>query len=147
MTLRYCPRCASEVEDVGGFCLLGHPLRLDPLIPSVSHIRDEIDRAFDEATPDEASPEEMVAGAGGESKASTGREPAPALSVVAVSVSPPPPPSRGPHSVWRALGDESGDASDPIAAFAPPAGMDWGPERPSLLDQFPRRRRGRPAPA
>src|SRR5918992_57337 len=52
MVLRFCEKCAAEVEDVGGFCLLGHPLRLDPPIPSVSHVRNEVDRVLDEVRVD-----------------------------------------------------------------------------------------------
>ena len=121
MSVRYCERCGSDVEDVGGFCLLGHALRVDPPIPSVAAIREEVDRAFDEARAEVAS-----SGDSGDSHE-------------------PPPPPESARSVWAALRDDGG-AADPMAAFAPAPRMDWGPERARLLS--PRRRgRERPAPA
>ncbi|MFN2488334.1 MAG: hypothetical protein ABR529_01035 [Actinomycetota bacterium] len=136
MSLRFCERCEGEVEDVGGYCLLGHPLRLEPLIPSLAHIRAEVDRAFDEVrleAPDDdievLQPEEP---------------PAPAFAV------PPPPPPPGlarRQTVWQSLDeDPSGAAGDPISAFAPPPRMDWGPERARFPVPSLRRREG-PAPA
>ena len=120
MVLRFCEKCAAEVEDVGGFCLLGHPLRLDPAIPSVSHVRNEVDRVLDEVRL-EGSP------AAPEGPAQ-----------------PPPPPAGGEArpSLWASLDDErSTRSADPIEAFAPPPRMDWGPEeRASLLQRGLRRR-------
>ena len=49
MTIRFCPRCATDVEDAGGFCLLGHRLALDPPAGTMEDLRAEIDRAFEEA--------------------------------------------------------------------------------------------------
>lgn len=128
MTFRFCPRCANEVEDVGGFCLLGHPLKLDPLIPSVAEIRDVVDRAVDEAhTSSSSSPRES---------SSTG--------------APPPPPAAtlyDRHTVWESLETDADLPGDPIEAFAPPPRMDWGPDaRPGLIARS-RRRREPSAPA
>jgi hypothetical protein len=121
MDLRFCARCAAEVEDVGGFCLLGHPLRLDPLIPSVADWRDEIGRACDEARVETAGP----------TAAAEDRPPRDAAQP------PPPPPAesaRSGRSVWRSLDDDGAAVSgDPIQAFAPPARMDWGPQRSRFL--------------
>ena len=116
MDLRYCDRCGAEVQDTGGFCLLGHPLRLDPVIASVSEWRRELDRAFDEARPEPNGPEP-----------------------VAEAV------DHGPagRSLWAVLGKPEGAvANDPISAFAPAGRMDWGPEeRSSFLARSLRRRR------
>src|SRR5687768_14756400 len=51
MTERYCPKCATDVEDVCGFCLLGHDLTLRPITEaqSMDDLRAEVDRAFEEA--------------------------------------------------------------------------------------------------
>ena len=55
MTVRYCPRCKTDVEDTGGFCLLGHRLALEPPVASIQDLRDEVDRAFEEARLEVAS--------------------------------------------------------------------------------------------
>ncbi|MDQ4142857.1 MAG: hypothetical protein M3198_03780 [Actinomycetota bacterium] len=49
MTTRFCTRCDNEVEDAGGYCLLGHRLALEPLSASLSDLRKEIDDAFESA--------------------------------------------------------------------------------------------------
>ncbi len=151
MALRFCHRCACEVEDAGGFCLLGHPLRLEPPIPSVSHIREEVTKAFDEAR-SEASDAGAVLGPGRDDVAEAPSVPEHALvahEALApehdpLDMSAPPPPPVGTHrrrTVWEALAsEEPGDASDPIAAFAPAARMDWGPDRNGVLPLVLRRR-------
>jgi hypothetical protein len=143
MPLRFCQRCASEVEDVGGYCLLGHPLRVDPLIPSVSHIRDEVDRAFEEVGLDDpvellhVGPPAAGVSSPPEIDASTPRDP------LAPVEDAPDPPTSGHHTVWEALHDGVGpDGPDPMAAFAPPPRVDWGPDRPGLLDGTLPRRQG-----
>jgi hypothetical protein len=151
MALRFCHRCACEVEDAGGFCLLGHPLRLEPPIPSVSHIRDEVTRAFDEARIEASDAE-----AGDDPGREPGDMPARVLRVEPSAPDPdpldtsvPPPPPLGTQSrgtVWEALAsEEPPDGSDPIAAFAPAARMDWGPERSGVIPLV--RRREDPATA
>ena len=128
MSLRFCEKCSAEVEDVGGFCLLGHPLRLEPPIPSVAEVRQEVDRVLDEVA-DESYVRLDDALVGG-----SGSDDPPA---------PPPARTRRP-SLWDSLGRGSGDkAQDPIEAFAPPPRMDWGPqERSNLLQRTIRRRQG-----
>ena len=129
MTMRFCEKCSAEVEDVGGFCLLGHPLKLDPLIPSVAHVRHEVDRVLEEVR-DERYRQDEGNGSGGETHAQ-----------------PPPPPdgrlARG-FSLWESFGKDFGERSDdPIEAFAPPPRMDWGPsDRSSLLQRALRRAQG-----
>lgn len=49
MTTRFCTRCETDVQDAGGYCLLGHPLALKPLDASLSDLRAEIDQAFEDA--------------------------------------------------------------------------------------------------
>lgn len=119
MTERYCPKCATDVEDVGGFCLLGHDLRLRPITESMDDIRAEVDRAFEEA-------KVQVAAVTGE------------IPLIAADGPPPPPPlpddleeqtkSRMVEA-WQDFEDEPGtpSPSDPITAFAPNTRMDWGP--------------------
>jgi hypothetical protein len=135
MADRYCPSCGTDVEDAGGFCLLGHPLRLEPMTDAetLTDLRAEVDKAFEDA---KAQVEE-------------------ALGDIEVDVPPPPPapsrvapatdareldqpgtPVRSYDDLWRAFEAEAARGEDPITAFAPPPRMDWGPERSKL------RRRG-----
>ena len=130
-TTRYCPACRQDVTDVGGYCLLGHDLRLAPAAPQVDRLRTEVDEAFDDARVEIGRAFEDVH----TFVAPPRRESAP----------PPPPPPPAPSTstddgfvaraatVWRSLEDDASIAGDPIAAFAPPPRMDWGPERPTLL--------------
>ena len=122
MTTRYCPRCRAEVEDTGGFCLLGHPLRLAAPVDSLSHLRAEVNAAFAEA---EAKVALAVGGAHVGSLSATQHE-----------VAPPPPPPRNSRPDPFAGLTHTPSGPDPMADFAPPPRMDWGP-KPS----FWRRRR------
>lgn len=129
MNQRFCPTCNSEVEESGGFCLLGHRLTLDAPIPSLRELRAEVDQAFEEAR--------VEVGA--------------AMASIGAAAPPPPPPppgsmrasqaslptQRAAHprrtDVWEALEQRaSSSGSDPITAFAPPPRMDWGPRRGRL---------------
>jgi hypothetical protein len=114
MTERYCPTCAAEVQDAGGFCMLGHRLR-----PAASV--GDFGRAF-EVVGAEAGPR------------STGPltprpTPPPPSGSPAPPPPPPPPPTKDAHTVWDDLGTQALVPNDPIAAFAPPPRMDWGPSR------------------
>ena len=48
MSMRFCPKCDQDVEATGGYCLLGHRLKLDPPVASIGELRDEVDRAFED---------------------------------------------------------------------------------------------------
>lgn len=118
MTERYCPKCDTEVEDVGGFCLLGHSLRLRPITASLDELREEVDRAFEEVRI-------QVAAVTGEIPAVPGADSAP-----------PPPPlpddleeqtKTKMSELWEGFEDDVRLSTDPIAAFAPDTRMDWGP--------------------
>ena len=118
MAERYCPKCRTEVEDVGGFCLLGHDLRLRAMTESsLGELRADVDRAFEQARVQVA--------------AITGEIPA-----VPVSAPPPPPPlpedleeqtKTRMEELWAGLEEEPASPSDPITQFAPNTRMDWGP--------------------
>jgi hypothetical protein len=101
---RFCSQCNAEVEDAGGYCLLGHPLREVQPTASLSQLRAEVDRAFEEARV-------KVAYALGEA--------------------PPPPPPAPISSVDLSLGEDRSSA-DAISDFAPAPRMDWGPDRHGL---------------
>lgn len=128
MIERYCPKCGTDVEDVGGFCLLGHSLKLASVTDSVGDLRAEVDRVFEEVREQVHAKIATV----------TGEMPA-------VVAPPPPPPPEQPTVVveaveeatqtdldplWANFDDElAPNGHDPIAAFAPSPRMDWGPER------------------
>ena len=127
MPERYCPKCATDVEDVGGFCLLGHDLRLRPITASMDDLRAEVDRAFEEA-------KVQVAAITGEM---------PLVTPEAADAPPPPPPlpddleeqtKTRMVEAWKDFKDEPAgpSASDPITAFAPNTRMDWGPGETKL---------------
>ena len=102
---RFCPHCKTHVEDVGGFCLLGHSLREVAPTASLTELRAEVDRAFQEANVQVAH---------------------------ALSGPPPPPPPQVAQSIVVGL-EESQTGGDPITEFAPAPRMDWGPERENRL--------------
>lgn len=106
---RFCPHCQSEVEDAGGFCLLGHPLRAVAPVASLSELRAEVDRAFEDARVQVAH---------------------------ALGQAPPPPPARA-TTVLKAFTEQNGQTgTDPITDFAPAPRMDWGPEKHGLLKRL-----------
>ncbi|MEA2451383.1 MAG: hypothetical protein QOG04_93 [Actinomycetota bacterium] len=107
MAIRFCSACQTDVEDVGGFCLLGHSLREVAPVDSLQALRDEVNQAFEEAR----------------------------VKVAHGLVGAPPPPPPPAVSAARVEVGESSD-SDPIVDFAPAPRMDWGPERQGLLKRL-----------
>jgi hypothetical protein len=120
MTTRFCPICATEVEDTGGFCLLGHSLKVASAVPEMSELRTEVRTAFEEARAE-------VAAALADAERSDGGPEQPGSTAspdVARTV------QERRASMFSALADEpSPGPTDPISAFAPPPRMDWGPTR------------------
>ena len=114
MSDRFCSHCNAEVEDTGGYCLLGHSLRSSAPTDSLTALRAEVNQAFEEARA-------QVATALGETQPTTSMGPP----------SPPPPLA----SVRTVLTIDQGVQAgpDPIADFAPAPRMDWGPEKQRLL--------------
>lgn len=115
MSFRHCRRCGTEVEDVGGYCLLGHPLRLSAPTDSLASLRAEVNQAFADV---EVKVAEVLAAA-------------PAAHPQNVAPPPPPPPVRSEVTEF-----EPSLGPDPITDFAPALNMDWGPERGRLLRRF-----------
>ena len=109
MSERFCPQCHAEVEDAGGYCLLGHPLSVAAPTASLAELRAEVDRAFEQA---------MVQ----------------VTHALGDAMPPPPPPPR--PTVLTIETEEVGLGPDPIADFAPAPRMDWGPERQGLLKRL-----------
>lgn len=128
MGTRYCPRCRAEVEDAGGYCLLGHPLRLEAPVESLSALRAEVDRAFEDARIEVSA---AVA-------ATALPTPAEAATPMATPAAPSPPPAPARPDPFAALrGENCASGPDPMAQFAPAPRMDWGPERHGLLRRRP----------
>jgi hypothetical protein len=46
---------------------------------------------------------------------------------------PPPPPRQHPDNVWTVLENGGFEGNDPIASFAPPHRMNWGPENEAVI--------------
>lgn len=161
MSDRYCPKCATEVEDAGGYCLLGHRLSLVAPTASLRELRDEVDAAFEDARvtvttalgppaepplgqapmapppppPQDRRPHEP-APLGPATHETVPHEPTPHASAPHAAASP-----AGP-SVWHELSQQrTASGPDPIVAFAPAPRMDWGPDRKSPL----KRLRARPS--
>jgi hypothetical protein len=128
MTVRFCPTCSSDVEVADGFCLLGHSVRLEAQMDqSLSQLRAEVDKAFDEArivvtsTMGPPPPPPPPTGIAPSSPALIRRTSEPGAVAVASA------PASAP---WAPLFTEPSLAgTDPIEAFAPPPRVDWGPER------------------
>ncbi len=117
----FCKRCAAEVEDSGGYCLLGHRLSAlappppPPPPPAMSDLRQAVAEVFEEAHA------QVIASEAGESQASR----------YASSI----------ERTWAEL--ESAPApspNDPINTFAPPPRMDWGPRRSAFRLKLRRER-------
>ncbi len=132
MSLRHCRQCGTDVEDVGGYCLLGHPLRLAAPTDSLATLRAEVNQAFADVEVKVA--EVLAVGANGQA-VSSAQEPAPGSATAetspAATAPPPPPPPRS-----RVAQFEPSVGPDPITEFAPAPKMDWGPERGGLLRRF-----------
>jgi hypothetical protein len=132
MSLRFCSRCRADVEDVGGYCLLGHPLPQDAVDP-ISDLRAEVDKAFEKI-----KIEIPVTGMAAAFKGGGNPAPAPGPTVGAYEE------LRGSDEelveemaqtrtdYWSQLRDEvvvSVSRDDPILSFSPSPRMEWGPEK------------------
>ena len=107
----FCNRCNAEVENAGGFCLLGHRISAlappPPPPPAMTDLKEAVEEVFQTAAAAVSSP-----------------EPSTEL------------PSRYASSIERTWAElETAPApspDDPINTFAPPPRMDWGPRRSSF---------------
>ena len=152
---RHCTRCEAEVEDTGGYCLLGHPLRREMETASLADLKHEVNAAFEsaqeeareaftplldqvEAAPAPPQPEPAYAAAVATMPARyappmEAAPPAPTAARRPTGSAPPPPPPKRQQTkfgtLWEDMEGGALDRRDPINAFAPPPSMDWGPER------------------
>lgn len=129
MSLRFCSRCRADVEDVGGYCLLGHPLPQDAVDP-ISDLRAEVDKAFEKIKIE-------IPLTGMASAFKSAGSPSPATVDAYEEL-------RGSDEelveemaqtrtdYWSQLRDEvdvSVSRDDPILSFSPSPRMEWGPEK------------------
>jgi hypothetical protein len=129
MSLRFCSRCRADVEDVGGYCLLGHPLPQDNVDP-ISDLRAEVDKAFEKI-----KVEVPVTGMASAFRASGGSlspavEPYEELRASDEDLVEEMAQTRTDY--WSQLRDEvdvSVSRDDPILSFSPSPRMEWGPEK------------------
>ncbi len=115
----FCQRCAAEVEDTGGYCLLGHRLSAlapppPPPPPVMGDLKQAVAEVFDEAEAKLAGPTAK------------------------------PLPSRYASSIERTWAEletaPPPSPDDPINTFAPPPRMDWGPSRSAFRFKLRRHR-------
>lgn len=135
MATRFCTTCNSEVEESGGYCLLGHHLALAAPRDSLTALRAEVDQAFEDAR------SHLV-------EALTPPPPPPPAADVAIAPPAAAQPAIAQPTMWEGLDViHAPEASDPINSFAPPPRMDWGPNRTLLKRLTPRipKRRAEPA--
>jgi hypothetical protein len=148
-TTRFCQKCGNEVEDTGGFCLLGHRLTLDAPTASLEELRAEVDRSFEDAR---LEVEALVSSGVTSSPSVADAPPAPPAHSAATApvrrMPPPPPPPPSARrtarpQVWSELARDLENGvdltNDPINAFAPAPRLDWGPERTKRLRRKPLR--------
>ena len=128
----FCNGCNTEVENAGGFCLLGHrlsafappppppssallpPAPLPPP-PPLADLKQAVAEVFEEAA----------------SKVTLADPEAPEPSRYASSV----------ERTWAELENAAAPAADdPINTFAPPPRMDWGPQRSAFRFKLRRQR-------
>jgi hypothetical protein len=138
MTTRYCIKCAAEVPDHGGYCLLGHSLKVQSEavaeleFTSMDDLETELERTFQEATAQVAAALAQAIEPQGATERAVPEQAGESETPVTTGVV---------AAIERAF-DEPVElpAHDPIAAFSPPPRMDWGPERNPLKKRFSRRR-------
>ncbi len=126
MDLRFCPRCRAEVEDAGGYCLLGHTFPPAPEEDPIADLRAEVDEALSKVRIDLHA---VAASAASTAPAlparSLGYEAlAPRDEDVAEEI------VEGRRDLWNELStDTKIEGNDPILFFSPSPRMEWGPER------------------
>ena len=129
MARTFCPRCRAEVDDVEGFCLLGHRLPDLPADDPIAELRDAVEAAFNQVEVDlkqlSAVPQNPAAAAPEAPSVFAALEPSADVEDDLAERM-----VEAKRSVWADLTrDQDLALNDPIAGFAPSPRMDWGPER------------------
>lgn len=117
--VRFCPRCSADVDDVGGFCLLGHRFPATAADDPLADLRAEVDLAFQKVQAEVAlalDPMRALAAENESSEADSNADEM--LEEIQVTS----------KALWASLEEETPvSRNDPIVAFAPSPRMDWGP--------------------
>ena len=124
MELRFCPRCRADVEDAGGFCLLGHRFPVSQADP-IADLRAQVDDAFSRVQLEVATVFETE---------TAPEAPAPATSLYEELAEDDGEVAQEMRATSRKVYEELAfDApvsrTDPIIAFSPSPRADWGPEK------------------
>ena len=127
----FCPRCRAEVDNVEGFCLLGHRLPDLPADDPIVELRQAVEAAFTQVEVDVKALSSVVR--------TTEVAPAPQVEAPDIFSSLAPEDTddnlhermlEAKRDVWAELTKDKDLAlNDPIVGFAPSPRMDWGPER------------------
>ena len=133
MSLRFCSRCRADVEDVGGYCLLGHPLPQDAADP-ISDLRAEVDKAFEKIKIEipVTGMASAFKSAGAPAQASVGASLEPYDELRGTDEDLVEEMAQTRTDYWSQLRDEvdvSVPRDDPILSFSPSPRMEWGPEK------------------
>ncbi len=134
MSLRFCARCRADVEDAGGYCLLGHPLPPDGADP-IADLRAEVDRAFDKIKIEipATGMASTFPGAGGGTLEERGPGPEAYEELRASDEHLVEEMAQTRRDYWSQLRADETDLSvsrdDPILSFSPSPRMEWGPEK------------------
>ncbi len=128
MQLRFCPRCRADVEDVGGFCLLGHRLPEAVVSDPVDDLRVEVDLALSKVERDVAAALDAQDGSSASAEVPAEVPVWQQLKDDDEEV------AEDMRATSRKIYDELSDnepvsRTDPIIAFSPSPRAEWGPER------------------
>jgi len=127
VSLRLCPKCRADVEDAGGFCLLGHRLPEAESDPTTD-LRVEVELAFGRVKEDVAAVLEPVAvqqePGDGPAEATVWQQLKEDDEEVADDT------RATSRKIYEELSDDGPiSGTDPIIAFSPSPRAEWGPDR------------------
>ena len=122
MELRFCPRCRADVEDAGGYCLLGHPFPEDR-VDAIADLRAEVNDAFTKlqkiVETDHEVLEAVEADLAGDLDLEDEAQVTAAMKATSLRV----------YEELAGDDDEPISRNDPIVAFSPSPRAEWGPEK------------------
>ena len=120
MELRFCPRCRADVEDAGGYCLLGHPFPEDR-VDAIADLRAEVNDAFSKLEKVVETDHAVLQAVENDlySELKDDDEVTAAMKATSMSL----------YEELSSDDEEPISRNDPIVAFSPSPRAEWGPER------------------